>query len=353
MFPVVLSPYEFNARSVCCSAALFVGSPSVTLLPAPLEGTDPGAVGRAMLESPGFSRLIDRWSWSSALWHSGALCGGLGGGAGAAGRGRECPLGHVQRAAAQICGSDEPGGGMEGSDRALSPLAKLVRETRFEETAHYLEALSRDLERGGGDPSVSVPVSVGMESYAKAVGGLMAMGDGRSLVGRLESHRERVVCRLTTTIVHGAGGELMRDLREELGGELDEFRTAVGALAMGGGSSDAALEAGGVLAGAVGAISDDLLGPRREDETRVRGGVRRVRVSVTLAVVPVGDALRAAARAADLLATGHGVRGGVRRAGRRAGGGAERVRSTAGAEGGALAAGTVVRMRVRELPFAA
>jgi hypothetical protein len=332
MLRVVFSPYELHARSVCASASLLLGEPAVTLLPAPLEGTDAGSVGRAVLDSPGFGRLMERWRWSSPLWRSGALCGGVAG---------RLPLSHVQRAAAGIVAAGEGAG--------VGSLAGLVRETRFEETAAYLEAVSRDLERGGGDPSVSVPVSVGLEAYAGEVGGVMAVGAGRSLVGRLEAHRERVVCRFRTALVHGASGALLGELREALADELSVLRDAVGRVLAGDGDAIGDVDAaGGALEEAVSGVPDGWLGPREEDELRVRGGVRRVGVVVSLSLVPSGDALRAAARAAELLASGRGVRGGPRRAP----GDGVSSESAGGSGGGtALAAGTVMRMRVREVPM--
>ena len=211
MLPIVLNPYELHARSVCASAALLIGEPVVTLLPAPLEGIAPERIAQAMLDSPGFERLMDRWSWAGPLWRHGALTAGLAG---------VTPIGCVQQAAADIVES-------AGSSPAARTLAGLVGETQFTNTPRYLDAVCRDLERGGGDPAVSVPIGVGLETYAASLSAPVASSPTESVVSRIERRRERPLLRLTTTIVHGASGQLLLELRDALDDELRALRHAL------------------------------------------------------------------------------------------------------------------------------
>ncbi len=340
MLPVVLSPYELHARSVCASVALLLGRPAVTLLPTPLEGRDRATVGRAMMESPGFERLVEKWRWSGVLWRQGSLTGDIGG---------VSPIEYIQQAAETIVSAGER------DERSPSArLAALVRETRFADTSPYLDAVSRDLERGGGDPSVSVPVSVGLERYASAIGAPVCVSGGGpgsgSLVGRLERRGERILARFTTTFVHGASGTLIDEIRDDIGEELDAVRSAL-RLAVASReqreSTDHLDAAAADLGRAVDRLPDEMLAPAEDDELRVRGGVRRVPVVVQVAAAPADDALRSAARAAEMLADGRGVRGGRRRhASTR-----EHAPRTNTTQGGAIVAGEVIRLRVRELPF--
>jgi hypothetical protein len=324
MFPVVVSPYDVHARSIASSVAMLLGEPAVTLLPAPLEGTDARTVAGAVFETPGFERFMERWRWSGPLWHEGAL---------RAGHMERSPLAYVQRAAAEIA-ADAGGSVIE---RRLS---QLVGETRFEETYRYLQSVCRDLDRGGGDPAVSVPIAVGLAAFASDTGASMAVMPTPSVVSRFERRTERPVGRLVTSVVHGASGRLLLELRDALAEELHALRAALRDLLDGVDAGPRTRDAGGALADAVAAVPEGILGPRDEDEVRVRGGVRRAAVSISVVRADAASSLVAAQRAATLVTKpsrgGRGARTAVN----------EAARGTA-----ALARTGAVRLIVKELPL--
>jgi|GEM_PF-2780766 len=344
MLPIVLNPYELHARSPCASAVLLIAQPAITLLPSPLEGLDAQHIAQAMLDSPAFERLMDKWSWAGHLWRSGSLSAGVAG---------VTPIAWVQQAAADIAA--DPGAPGRAGQPART-LAKLVGATRFEQTPRYLDAVCKDLERGGGDPAVSVPINVGLERYAANLAAPVAASPTDSVVSRLERRRERPLLRLTTTIVHGASGLLLAELRDALDDELADFRHAVAESlhARSPAASDSVIAAADRLERAVNAIPDGVLGPRDDDELRVRGGVRRLPVSFTIGIDNHGGALSAAQQAAAIVAgprrppAARSTKAGTRRAASTpADPNAPKPASTA------LAHRPVLRLTVKPLPFTA
>lgn len=341
---MVLNPYELHARSVCSSAALLLADPVITLLPAPLEGLDPAHIAQAMLDSPGFERLMDTWSWASALWRHGALTAGIGG---------VTPIGWVQQAAADIAGGSDAAGPAGAQARTL---AKLVGQTRFDHTPRYLDAVCRDLERGGGDPAVSVPINVGLERYSATIAAPLAVSPTESVVSRLERRQQRPFLRLTTTVVHGASGTLLAELRDALDDELHAFRRRLADVlsSRSGSSGDDLRDAGDALEDAINALPDGVLGPRDDDERRVRGGVRRTPVSLTFGLDHEGGALSVAQQAAALVGAPR----------RRGVGGRQRSKSRGSTPAGAaqraeaieptaaLARRPVLRLTIKPLPYA-
>jgi len=150
---LVLSPYDISAQSIAAMAAPLLAWPSgsvLTLRPEPLEGPDSGALTRAAAGVAGMARFIESWRWTGRLWREGVF---------RARTERAEPIEAVRALCARI--ATEP---------ALAMLRPVVSPALFEESETYLNALLRDLERGGGDPKVTLPVQSGLEALAAGLG---------------------------------------------------------------------------------------------------------------------------------------------------------------------------------------
>lgn len=150
---LVISPYDITARSPAAMAAPLLAWPSgtaLTLRPEPLEGAGRPEVSRAASTVAGLSRFLDSWRWTASLWREGLF---------SARTERAEPLQAVRALCTRI--REEP---------ALAPLRAVVSPELFEDTEMYLRALFRDLERGGGDPKVTLPVQAGLEAMAAELG---------------------------------------------------------------------------------------------------------------------------------------------------------------------------------------
>jgi hypothetical protein len=205
MFVVVVSPYELVARSDSAEAALLIADAVVTLLPAPLEGSDQHLLQEAATDAPGFGRLIRALAWTGPLWRAGVLLPTWEGAA---------PLGQVQAAAREMAASK-------------GALAELIGASAFEDTHAYLQAISRDLLAGGRDPGVAVPVASGLERFAAMHGLPLVRGEGKSLSARIESRGLKPEAQVTTAAVVGASAELLIQLRDQWGAELSALRNAL------------------------------------------------------------------------------------------------------------------------------
>lgn len=150
---LIISPYDISARSPAAMAAPLLAWPSgsvLTLRPEPLEGAERGAVSRAAAGVVGMARFLDSWRWTAGLWREGVL---------RARTERAEPIEAVRALCARI--ANEP---------HLAPLRPVVSAELFDDSESYLNALLRDLDRGGGDPKVTLPVQAGLEALAASLG---------------------------------------------------------------------------------------------------------------------------------------------------------------------------------------
>lgn len=322
MFVGVVSPYDVHARAGVVDAALCVCGRAGTLLPAPLEGVGPSAIAQAIEDVPTFERLMESWRWSSALWHAGVLSPALDAGAG-------WPIDWVREVAKEIA---------EGVD---GPLKRVVGESRFEDTLGYLNAICRDLTRGGADPGMSVPVTAGLSRYASSLGVVEFVGEQDSTVARLERRRTRMLGRVTVAVPRLMDGDEVIAVRERAADELEALGEALGGALVGAVEWD---EAQAAADGASDSVRDAV---RIVDD---RAGTSMV--SIGFGVCDSDVVLRAAQRASS-VATRVGVRGNGRGGGVRSR--SSQVRSDrvdATESGGGLVKRSVVRAVVKVLPFA-
>lgn len=242
MQAAVINPYDLHARSDAVAAALLLAPSVVTLRPAPLEGSSAAQLHTAAADTPAFAELVRAWAWSGPLWRAGVLRSDW--------RGDE-PLPDIQQAAREIA----VGGG---------PLADVVGASPFEDTHAYLQAVCRDILRGGRDPGVAVPVASGIEAFAGRHGLAIFRGQATSIAAKFEARTARTEAQVTTTVAAGLDAQEMLALREEAGSPLAILWQALGS----GGGPDLA-EAGDALTEAVRGWVGHVGGPARATEVRL------------------------------------------------------------------------------------
>lgn len=209
-FPIVLSPYDLDARALVTDVALLLGSPTVTLLPAPFEGLDAASVNAAAHSAPEFLRLIARWSWMQDLWNQAVIRPDFIG---------LQPLDFIQEAARDILAASPN-----------SPLSAVMRRGVFDSTHSYLRALCRDLTLGGGQPSVSVPVTVGLSRYAHSIDAPIIQQHTRakgSVVQKLETRATRTIASYSILIPRDIEPATTLELRGSIAEQLHSLRQAI------------------------------------------------------------------------------------------------------------------------------
>ncbi|MFG0293382.1 MAG: hypothetical protein ACF8MJ_09540 [Phycisphaerales bacterium JB050] len=207
-FPLVVSPYELDARGAVADVAFLLGQPAITLLPTPFEGTSRESVNAAAASAPEFARLIRRWGWMQDLWRNGALRPSYAG---------IEPIDLVRETEHTI--RNEPG---------FAGLSNLMRQGVFDSTHEYLRALCRDIPLGGAEPAVSVPISVGLSRFAHAINAPLLQEHTRrsngSIVRRLETRALRTTTRISIPLPRDVEPEVTLELRDILAAPLERLR---------------------------------------------------------------------------------------------------------------------------------
>ncbi len=292
---LVLAPYDLLPPSIEASLALTLASESggvVTLAPAPLEGDSPESLREAGAKTPRFLRLLDAWRWSAPLWRAGLL------------RGRHLdhlPLDEIRAACARLA-----------HDPAAASLRPYARRRLFSDPDAYLDSLSRDLLRGGGDPAMTLPVRAGFERFAARHALILVRGEPRPHSRRLGGRSPTAsspLLRLTIPLLTGEAATSLLALRAMLRPQLDSLRHALAsALAR-------AREAGGErllerqrdaepdrAACAYAEAFREALPGLLDEASRAGEAVRPAEAAFSASVLAAGSTIRAAARALDRIA---------------------------------------------------
>jgi hypothetical protein len=277
---IAVSPYHLTTREPAAAAALLLGGSIVTMLPGreggPAGGTldGPAEAAGAAARVPRYLDFMQSWRWTVPLWHAGVI-------------------------GAAWCGEDASGdvrGVCEAiaADEGLACLRGFLRPELLESGERYLEAVSRDVLKGGPDPGVSVPVAAGMDRFAGRHGMMVFRSEPTSVAQRAEERLGERVFSVAVPVLLQASAERYLLARELLGEELEDLRAelagaAEGALAGRRNGSVAGLaSAARAYAAAFEAERGELLsGPKSDDEEDVRAVEGMV---VLTGVVLPGDA---------------------------------------------------------------
>lgn len=211
---MAVSPYHITTREPAAAAALLLARGVVTVLPAPFTGAD-GAqrdqVKAAAASVPRYLEFMNSWRWSMPLWEAGVIGPGL----------------HGEDAAADVRAICET----IDADERLSRLRMLMRRELWESEEGYLEAVARDLLKGGPDPGITVPVAAGIDRFATRHGLAVARSSPSSVVQRAEAKLGERVFACAVPVLLQASGEKLLEARELLSEELEELRDAMEELA--------------------------------------------------------------------------------------------------------------------------
>lgn len=204
---LVISPYHLTTREPPALAAAVLSSRAITFLPEPFSGADARSLTRAVAASPRYLQAMDAWRWSQPLWDAGLF----------ATRGEhDATLDHVHEAWEAICSRDD-----------CAPLRSLLRPDLFAEQSRYLDAISRDLLRGGPDPGISLPVAAGLDRFACSNRLAVLRTAATSVAQRVEDRLAKRLLTVAVPLAVQADAHRLADLRQRLDQELDEFRIAL------------------------------------------------------------------------------------------------------------------------------
>lgn len=189
-------------------AALLLTERVVTLLPG--QGSGRGKAERAAERLPSYMDFVLSWQWSVPLWEAGVVSGLEGG---------QSAEADVRAAHARIA-----------SEERFERLRGLMRPGLLETDEAYLEAVARDLLRGGPDPAITVPLAAGMDAFAIRCGASVARSHPTSVVQVAESRLGRRLFAVAAPVLLQAGAADLLAARAMLEDELTELRLAIGGM---------------------------------------------------------------------------------------------------------------------------
>lgn len=199
-----ISPYDLGAGALAAYAGLLVADSAVTLVPSPDADSDADPLAAASLAE----RVRARWDWSAPLWEDGLLA--------AEDPTAPSPAAFAADALDELIARDP-----------ADHLGRLVRERYADAPGSYFEAVCRDLVRGGGDPAVTVPITVAMERFAAGSGRALITGEHRSVTAEIERRSSRPTVRIAVPTLAAGGGHRLLLVRQRLAGELGALRAAL------------------------------------------------------------------------------------------------------------------------------
>ena len=252
---VAVSPYHLTTREPAAAAALLLADRVVTLLPAPFSGLRQAAEEAAHC-IPKYLDFVMSWQWSVPLWEAGVIRAQVNGDAG--------PAADVRAAFEEIA-----------ADERYACLRSLMKPEVFEADDAYLEAVARDLLKGGPDPGITVPVAAGLDRFAIRHGAAVARSAPASVVQKAEEMLGDRLFTVVVPILLQASAERLLEARELLEPELEGLREAIDArfasgLSAGGGRPSAGLtEAAAAYIRAFERLRGDLLSPVEDDDARI------------------------------------------------------------------------------------
>jgi hypothetical protein len=285
---LALSPYEIGGCSVAAATAVVLaggGGGVLTLKPSPFEAESAAGVREIVATAPSFARLLESWRWTGPLWREGVLEAALEGRALAGALGRM-----VARMRADV---------------DVKGLSALVHEAAIGDESGFLEAISRDVLRGGADPSVCLPIIALMEEVAAARGAALVCGESSGMLWRAKGGDESVGT-ASFPVAVGMDGESLLGFRERLAREHETLGDVLGARLLGEAGGEARLDR--AVRALERSFAEAWAACGRE------GGMRAVRVVVTMTRMREGAAVREAARRMVAITGGGGIAAPVERA---------------------------------------
>jgi hypothetical protein len=209
---IAVSPYHITTREPAAIAAFLLARGVVTLMPAPFAGSQRDQVEAAAANVPRYLEFMNTWRWTMPLWEAGVVRSALHG---------EDAVQDVRAVCEQI-----------EADEQFSRLRLLMRPELWETEERYLDAVARDLLKGGPDPGITVPVAAGMDRFAMRHGLAVARSSPRSVAQRAEARLGERLFAVGVPVLLQASGERLLAARELLEPELEDLRDVVDSLSL-------------------------------------------------------------------------------------------------------------------------
>lgn len=263
-----LSPYHLTTREAAAMAALLLGESVITAVPTPDAGRSSESLDAAA-RAPRYRELMDVWSWSLPLWHAGILSSSYAG---------MDPMHDVRACRDSIVAVPQ-----------LTPFHDLLPGRADAEPEAALGRFARDILTGGPDPSLSLPVAMGLDRFAARFGLMTLRSQAASIAARAEHDSIRTIARAVLPVLVRCGARRLIAARAELEEVLGSLRDAIAS-----GSAAAIRGAAGDYSRAFDAHRDHLLRPIDPDEPPPMAGY----VALTLGEARDDVVLAAGARAA-------------------------------------------------------
>lgn len=205
---IAVSPYHITSREPAAVAAFLLAERVVTLLPAPFTPHRQRAQEVAQ-RVPRYLDFMLSWQWSVPLWEAGVICSALEG---------QTAMPDVRAAHSRIAADDQ-----------YRSLRGLMKPELFEAEEDYLDAVARDLLKGGPDPGITVPVAAGLDRFAQRHGVAVARSEPASVVQHAERRLGEPIFAVAIPVLLQASAERLLEAREILEAELADLREAMAA----------------------------------------------------------------------------------------------------------------------------
>lgn len=275
---VAVSPYHLTTREPAAMAALLLADSVVTLVPAGTRRRAEAAAER----SEHYLDFVMSWEWSVPLWREGVIAGEV------AGSDASADVRHIH---ASIAG-----------DERLAPLRSLMRPDVMETDEAYLDAVARDLLKGGPDPAITVPLAAGLDRFAMRHAAAVARSHPTSVVQIAESRMGARAFALAVPVLLQCSADRLLEARELLSEELIEVRAALDAMRSGAADTERLETAASAYCRAFDGARADLM-ETEFDEPRVIDGV----VAITGTLLPVDAVLASSLAALGAAGLGRGA----------------------------------------------
>lgn len=204
---ILVSPYHLTTREPPAMVAMLLAERVVTFMPAPRAAATLDDLRRATQTSPAYRAFLESWRWMVPLWESGVVVSGLDG----------CDARQDLLDAVALIETDQ----------RYEPLRRFMQPGVYEREDRFLQAIARDLLRGGPDPALSVPVAVGLDAFAARHDLVVARASPSSVAQRVESSMGEPIFRVAIPVLMQAPAQTLITARDLLAGPLDALRDAL------------------------------------------------------------------------------------------------------------------------------
>lgn len=282
---IAVSPYHLTTREPPAMAWLLLASRVFTLAPGPRRSGGPSTAAAmdAASRAPTYAAMMSAWEWSMPLWRVGVLQSSLD---------RDDASADVHAVNKRIA-----------HDPAYLCLRTLMRAELLEDDTRYLEALARDLLKGGPDPALSLPLVAAIDRFASRHEMPVARAHPVSVAQRAELGLGEAGAALAVPVLTQATAARIIHARQVLEEPLAALRNALDS-AIANPDPATLRDAAGAYHHAFESRIGEVLEGAKDDEVRAVPGV----VVLTPMTLPPNAVLASSVVAVEVLAGGKSAR---------------------------------------------